>query len=423
MSETSPAEEVRPIRFVLASVVGNALEWYDFFLFAAASALVFGKLFAPPGEGPLVGLLWSFGTYAVGFAARPLGGLFFGSLGDRRGRTVALMWTMSLMGISTFAIGLLPTYDQAGLWALAMLVILRLAQGIAAGGEWGGGVLLIAENSPSARRGFLTAWSQAGVGLGFVLASLAFYAVRQMPDDAFLTWGWRIPFLLSILIVPVGLAIRRRLPESADYQQNRREDATPISLLIKRYPRQIVAAVGIRLIENGGNHLMLAFALAYGSMKGTDSSLLLAGATLGMLADSLMMPVYGALSDHLGRRTVYAGGAVALAAFAWPFFEMLASSSPALVILAFVIGNGLCHAAMIGVQPTLFSELFDAQVRYSGLSIAHEVSAVIVGWTPLAATALYAAYGSVAPVVALILALCAVSLASLILVQPPRRRA
>lgn len=356
----------------------------------------------------------------MGFAARPLGGLIFGSLGDRRGRTAALLWTLSLMGVATFAIGLLPTYKQAGLWALAMLVVLRIAQGLAAGGEWGGGVLLIAENSPAERRGFLTAWSQAGVGLGFVLASFAFYLARQMPEAEFLRWGWRVPFLLSIIIVPVGLAIRRGLPESDDFSRQDQHGGTPVATLIARYPREIIATVGIRLIENGGNHLTLAFALAYGKMANVGADVLLAGATLGMLADSLMMPVYGALSDRVGRRSVYAGGAIAMALFAWPFFHMLASGSTVQVILAFVIGNGLCHAAMIGVQPTLFSELFAADVRYSGLSFAHEVSAVIVGWAPLAATALLAATGSIGSVVALIVGLCAVSLLSLFLVLPRR---
>lgn len=407
-----------PVRYVMASVVGNALEWYDFFLFAAASALIFDKLFFPPGGDPLIGILGSLATYAVGFAARPLGGLIFGSMGDRKGRTVSLLWTLSLMGAATFTIGLLPTYEQAGFWAVACLVGLRILQGIAAGGEWGGGVLLIAENSPAERRGFLTAWSQVGVGLGFVLSSSAFYLAQLLPQDDFMAWGWRIPFLLSVIIVPVGIAIRRNLPESDDYRERTDKVSTPVLALFKGYPKEIAAAVGIRLAESGGSHLMLAFALAYGRSLGVETGILLAGVTIGMLADSAMMPVYGALSDRFGRRIIYAFGVVALALFAWPFFLLLAMKTALPVIAAFVIGNGLCHAAMIGVQPTLYAELFDADVRYSGLSMAHEVSAVIVGWSPLAAAALMAAFGSVVPVVIMIVILCAISLVSLLGLAP-----
>jgi MHS family shikimate/dehydroshikimate transporter-like MFS transporter len=410
---TDGGKAASPLRYVLASVVGNALEWYDFFLFAAASALVFDKLFFSAGEDPALAVLASLATYAVGFAARPLGGLIFGSFGDRHGRTAALLWTFSLMGAATFSIGLLPTHEQAGLWAVAGLVALRIAQGIAAGGEWGGGVLLIAENSPPERRGFLTAWSQAGVGLGFVLASSALYLAQRLPEADFLAWGWRIPFLLSMLIVPVGIAIRRSLPESADYREQDHANAMPLRTLVRRYPREIAAAIGIRLAENGGSQLMLAFALSFGRGAGVDTGLLLAAATIGMLADSFMMPVFGALSDRVGRVRVYAFGIVVLALFAWPFFLLIATNSAPLVILAFVVGNGLCHAAMIGVQPTLYSELFDADVRYSGLSTAHEVSAVIVGWAPLAATALMTIYGTVEPVVLMMTLLCAVSLISL----------
>lgn len=397
------------------------LEWYDFFLFAAASATVFGPLFFPIGADPLIGMMASFSTYAIGFAARPFGGLIFGHVGDRHGRKVALLWTLSLMGAATLAIGLLPTYEQAGLLGPALLVALRVLQGIAAGGEWGGGVLLITENVSDRQRGLFGALSQSGVGLGFVLASLALLAARQLPADAFLGWGWRIPFLASVLIFGLGAFIRRMVPETEGYKQADHQEAThhlPLAMLLRAHPREILIAIGVRLAENGTSHLFITFALAFGAQAGVSLDTLLLGAVLAMLADSIMMPVYGALSDRFGRRPVYLFGTVATALFGYPFFLMLGSGVPALAIAALVIGNGLCHAAMIGVQPALLTEMFSAQVRYSGLAMAHEVSSVIVGIAPLIATALYAHYRSPVPIALYLLCLCAISFVALLMARP-----
>nr|WP_047168007.1 MFS transporter [Sphingomonas sp. Y57] len=414
MSTASEGNQLR--RAILASLAGNMLEWYDFFLFGTAAALVFNRLFFPAAD-PTASLLAAFSVYAVGFAARPVGGLIFGHVGDRYGRKVSLVWTLSIMGVATFAIGLLPSYEQAGMLAPALLVALRLLQGIAAGGEWGGGVLMITENAPARRRGFLGAWSQVGVGLGFVLASLAFYLARRMPEADFLAWGWRLPFLASILIFLVGVFIRLRVSETArhlEQGQGQGSHAAPILRLLRRYPRAIVTGVGIRLAENGGSHLLITFSLAYGVTVGAPADALLIGVMLGMLADSAMMPVFGALSDRIGRRAVYLGGVIALALFGYPFLMMLGSGSPAMIVAAFVIGNGLCHAAMIGVQPAMFSEMFDGEVRYSGLAFVHEVSSVIVGFAPLIATALYASSKSPIPVAAYLAVLCLVSAIALL---------
>ena len=404
-------------RAVIASVVGNALEWYDFFLYGTAAALVFGKLFYPATTDPVAGTLASFAGYAIGFLARPLGGLLFGHVGDRFGRKTALVWTLSIMGIGTFAIGLLPTYAEIGLLAPLLLVALRLLQGAAAGGEWGGGVLMTTENAPPGRRGYFGAWSQVGVGGGFVLSSLAFYAVQRLPAAQFLAWGWRIPFLLSILIFGVGLFIRFNVAESRDFaeaEQRHQVARQPIRALFREYPREMLLGVGIRLAEMGGSHLMIAFSLAYATFMGAPLQVMLLGVVIAMVLDAAMMPVFGALSDRYGRRPVYGFGVVAMALFGYPFFLMIGSGSPPLMILALVFGNAVCHAAMIGVQPALFTEMFSTEVRYSGLAVAHEVSSVVVGAAPLIATALFSRYHAAWPIALYLLVLCSLSLVSLL---------
>ncbi|GAB7551791.1 MFS transporter [Novosphingobium sp. 11B] len=422
-SVSEHAERKRTLtRAIAASIVGNTLEWYDFFLYATAAALVFGDLFFPVGRDPLINTLVSFGGYAVGFAARPLGGLVFGHVGDRYGRKTSLFWTLAIMGLATFLIGLLPTYAQIGIWAPIALVALRVAQGIAAGGEWGGGVLLITENAPAGREGMFGALSQSGVGLGFVLSTFAFYLAGLLPPEDFASWGWRVPFLVSITIFAVGLFIRFRVSETPDFQAAEAEGPqhAPLAEVLRKHPREMVVGIGARLAETCGSHLFITFALAYGKAVGAEVDTLMLGVTLGMLADSVMMPVFGALSDRFGRRPVYLFGALAMLAFAYPFFEMLESGSTTLIVLAFVIGNGVCHAAMIGVQPAMYSEMFSARVRYSGLAMAHEVSSLIVGFSPLIATALYAHYRSPTPVALFLGAICLVSASSLLLWRPKR---
>lgn len=398
-------------RAIAASLVGNTLEWYDFFLYATAAALVFGQLFFPVGHDPLINTLVSFAGYAVGFAARPLGGLVFGHVGDRYGRKISLFWTLAIMGLSTFVIGLLPTYAAIGIWAPVALVLLRVLQGIAAGGEWGGGVLLITENAPADRRGLFGALSQTGVGLGFVLSTLAFYLAGRLSPHDFMTWGWRIPFLISISIFAVGVFIRFRVSETAAYREKAEGHPvhSPLLTVLRRHPGEMLVGVGARLAETCGSHLFVTFALTYGHVKGVPVQTLVLAVTLAMLVDSLMMPVFGALSDHLGRRPVYVFGTIAMALFAYPFFLMLGSGSIALVFLAFIIGNGICHAAMVGVQPSMFSELFSAEVRYSGLAMAHEVSSLLVGLSPLIATALYSSYRSPVPVALFLVTICLIS--------------
>lgn len=414
---TLPGQRPGVRRYVVASLVGNALEWYDFFLYATASAVVFGRLFFPSDVDPLVGTMAAFAGFAVGFAARPLGGIIFGHIGDRLGRKRALVMTLSIMGISTALMGLLPTYAQVGLWAPALLILLRVIQGIAAGGEWGGGVLLISENSSNARRGMLSAFSQGGISLGFVLSSMVFFLVQLMPDAQFLAWGWRVPFLLSVVLLAVGAYIRFRLPESKEFTavSHSKQHRLPVLAAIKTHPREILVAMGLRVAENGGSYIFLSFSIAYGVHVGVDKGLLLMAVAVSMLVSFGTYIFFGHLSDRIGRRPVYALGAVGMGAMAFPFFSMIDSNTPAIVILAFLLGNGLCHGAMIGTQPAFFHELFSAEVRYSAMAIAHELAAVFAGgFAPLIATALLLQYGSSIPVSLYVIGLVLVTLVALV---------
>ena len=271
-------------RIVVASVAGNAMEWYDFFVYGTAAALVFGQLFFPANADPLIGTLGAFAAFAMGFIARPLGGVVFGHIGDRYGRRASLVWTLLIMGFATFGIGLLPTYDHVGLWAPAALVALRLLQGVASGGEWGGGVLMISESAPPEKRGYYAAWSQLGVGGGFVLSSAAFLAVQALPHDQFISWGWRLPFLASILIFAIGVYIRRSLPESREFESAEKAGTTshmPVLEAIRRHPKEILMAMGLRVAENGGAYIFLAFSLVYGKFAGVPNSTMLIGVMLG----------------------------------------------------------------------------------------------------------------------------------------------
>ena len=413
-------------RIVFASVVGNALEWYDFFLYSTAAALVFGGLFFPKGTDPLLGTLAAFAGFAVGFAARPLGGVLFGHIGDRYGRKGALVWTLSIMGGATFLIGFLPTYAQVGLWAPVLLLVLRILQGVAAGGEWGGGVLMISESAPPEKRGFYAAWSQIGVGGGFVLSAGVFFLVQMLPKDAFMSWGWRIPFLLSIFIFGVGVYVRSRLPESADYAKAEaagKKAHMPVLEVIRKHPKEILMAMGLRVAENGGSYIVLAFSLVYGKFIGVPNQIMLAGVIVSMSVELGAMLLWGRLSDRIGRKPVYMIGAAGFVVIAFPFFWLIGTHVPALIWLAFMLGNPICHGAMIGTQPSLMGELFSTEVRYSGMALGHEIASVFAGGlSPLLATALLAHYHAVWPVALLLIGMGMITVISLLFTHETGRR-
>jgi MFS transporter, MHS family, shikimate and dehydroshikimate transport protein len=381
------------IRLVaVASMIGTTIEWYDFFLYGTAAALIFNRLFFPTFD-PLVGTLASFGTYTVGFVARPIGGIVIGHYGDRIGRKSMLVLTLLIMGVATFGIGLLPTYAQVGPWAAVLLVVLRLAQGFAVGGEWGGAVLMAVEHAPAGRRGFYGSWPQLGVPAGLLLSTAVFAQFARLPEDQFLSWGWRVPFLLSLLLVGVGLIIRLQIQETPAFTRLKAaqtEARRPIIELLRSQRKEVLLAMGARLAENGAFYIYTVFVLVYGTQKvGLDRQTVLNGVLIAAACALVAIPFYGALSDRLGRRPVYLFGASVTALFAYPLFWLLDTGSTILVWLALVVALVFAHSPMYGPQAAFLSELFGTRVRYSGASLGSQFSSVIAGGlSPFIATAL-----------------------------------
>ncbi len=327
-------------RVILAAAVGSALEWYDFFIYGTAAALVFGDLFFPKLD-PAVGTLAAFATFGVGFVARPFGGILFGHLGDRIGRKPVLVITLLLVGGGTFLIGLLPTYESAGLLAPALLVLLRLVQGFGAGAEYGGAVILAVEFAPERKRGLFGSWAPIGVTTGNLLAAGVFAACSSLPREDFLAWGWRIPFLLSIVLLLVYFYIRARVTETPVFRQavaNRKVLKSPILEVIRRYPREVLVVIGARLAENGLGYLIPVFALSYltrnlGVPKATALTSIMTAHALSLAT----IPLFSALSDRIGRRPVYIGAALFSAAWSWPFFVLLDTREPMLITVAMIL--------------------------------------------------------------------------------------
>ena len=390
---TTMATKAGSIRLVaVASMIGTTIEWYDFFLYGTAAALVFNRLYFPTFD-PLAGTLAAFGTYTVGFVARPIGGIVIGHYGDRIGRKSMLVLTLIIMGVSTFGIGLLPTYSQIGPWAAVALVILRLAQGFGVGGEWGGAVLMAVEHAPAGARGFYGSWPQIGVPAGLLLSTAVFAQFAGLPEDQFLSWGWRVPFLVSILLVGVGLIIRLRILETPAFtrvKEARTEARRPIVEVLQTQWKEVLLAMGARLAENGTFYIYTVFVLVYGTQKvGIDRQTVLNGILIAAACALIAIPVCGALSDRLGRRPVYLFGACVTALFAYPLFWLLDTGSTPLVWLALVVALVFAHAPMYGPQAAFLSELFSTRVRYSGASLGSQLSSVIAGGlSPFIATAL-----------------------------------
>ncbi len=389
MKPPPPAPDIR--RVVLASFIGTTIEWYDFFLYGTAAALVFNKLFFPTID-PVAGTAAAFATYAVGFVARPLGGVVFGHYGDRVGRKTMLVTTLMIMGLATFGIGLLPTYTQIGVAAPVLLVLLRFLQGFGVGGEWGGAVLMAVEHSESGKRGFLASWVQAGVPVGLLLANAVFHLVSMLPAASFLAWGWRIPFLLGILLLGVGMFIRLRIIESPVFEQARAAEPTPdipVLAVIRNQPRSVLVAMGARFSENAFFYIFTILVLSYGTQQlGLSQDDMLNAVLYGSAVQLVAIPAFGMLSDRFGRRPVYLGGALFLMLFAFPFFLLLDMRSPVVVSLAVVVGL-IGHAAMYGPQAAFFSELFGTRVRYSGASLGYQLASPLAGGlAPLIATSL-----------------------------------
>ncbi|MEV5892673.1 MFS transporter [Nonomuraea fuscirosea] len=385
-------------KIVAASLIGTTIEWYDFFLYGSAAALVFNKLFFPESD-PLTGTLLAFLTYAVGFVARPLGGLVFGHFGDRIGRKTLLVVSLLTMGAATFLIGCLPTYETLGPSAALVLTALRLVQGFALGGEWGGAVLIVSEHGDTARRGFWASWPQAGAPGGNLLATgvLAALAAWQS-EEAFLSWGWRVPFLLSGVLVLIGLWIRLTISESPVFQQAPPEERAPIVGVLKHHSKDVVIAIGARLAENISFYLLTVFVITYAKQTGIDNSTVLNAVLISSAIHFVTIPMWGALSDRFGRRPIYLSGAAGIGVWIFAFFPLVDTGNFLAITLAVSVGL-LFHGMMYGPQAAFFSELFGTRTRYTGVSIGAQLSAIVAGaLAPIIAVALLQAYGSSVPI-------------------------
>jgi metabolite-proton symporter len=416
MSERTPLRRV-----VMASMIGTTIEWYDFFLYNSAAALVFSHLFFPQFD-PLTGTLLAFATYALGFVARPLGGIVFGHFGDRIGRKRLLMLSLVLMGVATVLIGLLPTYARIGIWAPLALIVLRLVQGFAVGGEWGGAVLMAAEHGDAARRGFWASWPQAGVAAGFLLSAGMLALINAVLSEAdFLAWGWRVPFLASVLLVAIGWYIRNRVTESRLFEEAIEAEESPglpaIEVFRER-PKAVLLGAGLRVGENISYYILTAFSLTFLVEISAESRALALNALLiGAAVQFFAIPLFAALSDRIGRRRVYAFGGFGLAAWSFALFPLLASGDNKSIVFALVVGLVL-HGAMYGPQAAMIAELFPTRIRYSGASIAYQLTAIFAGsLAPLVALWLYRSYDSALPVALYVGTACAISGVSALLAR------
>lgn len=390
------------LTIAIASFIGSAIEWFDFFLYGITSALVFGKLYFPGGD-PLTGTLLAFGTFAVGFIARPFGGIVAGHLGDRVGRKFVLVTTLLAMGASTTLIGLVPSYHHIGLAAPGLLILLRIVQGLAVGGEWGGAALIAVEHAKPNRRGLYGSFPQMGLPAGLCMAVGGMELVSRLPEADFLAWGWRIPFLFSAVLVAIGLVIRLRIEEPPSFRKVLDSDATvklPIVEAVRRYPRAILLSAGLRFADNILYYVFTTFGLTYmTSHLGVPRKTVLVAILIAAALELLTKPFFGALSDKIGRRQVVVFGALVAVIAPFPFFQLVGTGNPTLILLAEIMVLSIAHAAVFSPLAAWFAEMFSPEVRYSGVTIGFQLGALVAGApTPLIATALLARYADYTPV-------------------------
>jgi len=411
-------------RAVIASTIGTSIEWYDYFLYGSAAALVFPKVFFPTSD-PLAGTLTSFATFAVGFAARPVGALIFGHYGDRIGRKATLIATLLTMGLATAAVGIVPGYGTIGITGAILLTLLRVLQGIGVGGEWGGSVLLSMEWGSVRRRGLVASWPQVGVPIGLILGNGALLVFSSLSGSAFLSWGWRIPFILSLVLLLIGLYIRLGIAETPIFRrllEQRRIEEQPVAEVIRRSWREIVLSMFVRMSEQAPFYVFTVFVLSYGvkTLK-LSNNFMLTSVFVAALLSLVTIPLAAHLSDRFGRRLVYGIGVVLVAVIAFPYFALLDTKVAGLVVLAAILSL-IPHDLQYGPQASLIAENFTGRLRYSGASIGYQMASVIAGGpAPLIATALLAAYHSTVPIAIYLIGCAVVSFIALALI--PNRAA
>jgi MFS family permease len=411
----SDADHRRQLRrAVLAATIGTAIEWYDFFLYSTVTGLVFARLYFPHAD-PFVGTLEAFGVYAVGFLARPIGAAIFGHYGDRLGRKAALITTLLLMGTATFLVALVPGYDRIGIWGAIILTALRFIQGVGVGGEWGGSVLLSMEWAQTNRhRGFIASWPQFGVPAGLFLSNLVVFAVSAVSGDQFLTWGWRVPFLFSIVLIAIGMYIRLGILETPVFVRlaaERRIERAPVLEVLRRHPREIILTALCRMAEQAPFYLFTAFVFAYGTgVLHLQRDFLLVSVLAAAMLSFVSIPLFGHLSDRFGRKRIYMLGAAFIGGYGFAYFALLDTKVPALVALAIVLSL-VPHDIMYGPQAALIAESFPERLRYSGASLGYQLSSLIAGGpAPIIATGLLSRYHSASAIALFVLACAIISL-------------
>ena len=423
-------------KVLIASLTGSAIEWFDYFLYGTAAALVFNKIFFPMVD-PVIGLILSYLSFSLTFFIRPIGWVLFAHIGDRIGRKKTLVLTLSLMGGATVMIGLLPTYEMIGLWAPALLILMRIIQGMGIGGEWGGALLLAYEYAPEKRKGFFGSIPQAGVTIGMLMATFIVSLMTLFSEADFLSWGWRIPFLLSSVLVLLGLWIRKDIDETPDFQRVKASGQVakaPLRDTLKHHWREVLIAAGLKVVETAPFYIFSTFVVSYATSTLTyQKSQALEAVTLGALVATIMIPLMGLLSDKVGRQRMYAISVFVLGLFIVPWFMLLNTGTTWGIVLATVIAFGVLWAPVTAVLGTLCSEIFSANVRYTGITLGYQLGAALAGGTaPLIATGLLAKYdGDWVPVawylavtvtISLIAIFCAIRVkrATLIQAQPER---
>jgi len=415
-------------KVLIASLTGSAIEWFDYFLYGTAAALVFNKIFFPMVD-PVIGLILAYLSFSLTFFIRPIGGVIFAHIGDRIGRKKTLVLTLSLMGGATVLIGLLPTYEMIGLWAPALLILMRVIQGIGIGGEWGGALLLAYEYAPEKRKGFFGSIPQAGVTIGMLMATFIVSLMTLLSDEAFLSWGWRIPFLLSSVLVLLGLWIRKDIDETPEFKKVKQAGQlakTPLRDTLTHHWREVLIAAGLKVVETAPFYIFSTFVVSYATTTlSYQKSQALEAVTLAALVATIMIPLMGLLSDKIGRQRMYAISVFALGLFIVPWFLLLDTGATWGIVLATLIAFGILWAPITAVLGTLCSEIFSASVRYTGITLGYQLGAALAGGTaPLIATGLLAKYdGDWTPVACYLMVTVAISLAAIFFASRIKRDA